>query len=164
MKALVSINKTSSARHSAFTLVEVTMAVAVMAIVFVSIFSAMTMSLFVSETSRENLRATQIMMDKMEGLRLYSPSQLTNTAFLMRSFTNWYCETNNIGEPNVQGYGVQYTGSLIITNVPYTTSYSSNMYQVTVTVNWTSIGQGNIAHTRSATAYYANQGLYNYVY
>jgi len=135
-----------------------------MSVVFVSIFSIMTVGLFVSGSSRENLRATQIMLDKMEGIRLYSPAQLTNASFLLQTFTNWFCETNNIGLPNVQGYGVMYTGSITIAPVNFAASYSSNMHQVTVNVGWTSGGQGNMAHTRSMSTFYANQGLYNYVW
>jgi len=151
-------------RQSAFTLAEVLMGAAVMSVVFVTIFSIMTVSLFISGNSRENLRATQIMLDKMEGIRLYSPTQLTNTTFLLQSFTNWSSETNNIGMANVQGYGIMYTGTITIAPVTFSTSYSSNMHQVTVNVGWVSGGQGNIAHTRSMSTFYANQGLYNYVW
>lgn len=140
------------------------MGAAAMMVVFVTIFGVMTVCLFISSTSRENLRATQIMMDKMEGIRLYSPSQLTNTSFLLQSFTNWASETNNIGLPNVQGYGVMYTGTITIAPVSLATSYASNMHQVTVNVGWVSGGAGNMAHTRSMSTFYANQGLYNYVW
>jgi type II secretory pathway pseudopilin PulG len=151
-------------RESAFTLIEVLMGAAVMSVVFVTIFSIMTVGLSISGNSRENLRATQIMLNKMEGIRLYSPAQLTNTSFLLQTFTNWFSETNNIGLANVQGYGVMYTGSITIAPVNFATSYSSNMQQVTVNVGWVSGGQGNIAHTRSMSTFYANQGLYNYVW
>jgi type II secretory pathway pseudopilin PulG len=164
MKTRVSIHKTPSFRQSAFTLIEVMMGAAVMTVVFITIFGVMTTGLFISQTSRENLRATQIMVDKMEGIRLYSPTQITNSAFLLGSFTNWFCETNNIGMPNVQGYGVKYTGTITISNPPFSTSYSSNMQQVTVNIGWVSTGQGNIAHSRSMITFYANQGLYNYIW
>jgi hypothetical protein len=150
--------------QSAYSLVEVMMGAAAMMVVFVTIFGVMTVCLFISGTSRENLRATQIMLDKMEGIRLYSPSQLTNTSFLLQSFTNWASETNNIGLPNVQGYGVMYTGTITIAPVSFATSYSSNMSQVTVNIGWVSGGAGGLAHTRSMSTFYANQGLYNYVW
>jgi Tfp pilus assembly protein PilV len=164
MKLSLSINKTPLPRESAFTLVEVLMGAAVMTVVFVTIFGVMTMCLFVSGTSRENLRATQIMLDKMEGIRLYSPAQLTNTAFLLQAFTNWSSETNNIGLPNVQGYGIMYTGTITIAPVNFATAYTSNMHQVTVNIGWISGGQGDIPHTRNMTTFYASQGLYNYVW
>jgi type II secretory pathway pseudopilin PulG len=151
-------------RQLAFTLIEVMMGAAVMTVVFVGIFGVMTMGMFVSGTSRENLRATQILLDKMEGIRLYSPAQLTNSSFLLTSFTNWFSETNNIGLPNVQGCGVMYTGMITIAPVSFATSYSSNMQQITVSIGWVSGGQGNIPHTRSMSTFYASQGLYNYVW
>ena len=117
-----------------------------------------------SGTSRENVRATQIMLDKMEGVRLYSPTQLTNTTFLVPTFTNWFFETNNIGLASVQGYGVMYTGSIVISPVSFVTSYSSNIQQVTVSIGWVSGGIGNVTHTRSMATFYGNKGMYNYIW
>jgi hypothetical protein len=164
MNITVPSARTSTRRQAAFTFVEVVMAAAVMAVAFASIFAIMTCGLFIDQTSRENARATEIMLGKMEGVRLYSPTQLTNTTLLVRSFTNWFSETNNIGMPNAQGYGIQYTGMVTFASVAFSTSYSSNMQKVTVNIGWTSGGQGTMAHTRSMSTFYANQGLYNYVW
>ena len=162
-KTKVNVHSGPLPRQPAFSLVEVLVGTCVMTIVFASIFATLTMSLSTTELSRENLRATQIMLDKMEVLRLYTPTQLTNTTLVVRTFTNWQCETNNIGMPDVQGYGVQYTGSIAITNAPFAASYSSNMQQVTVNLSWVSGGQDNFTHTRSVSTFYANQGLANYI-
>jgi len=156
--------KPKAATVAAFTLIEVIMGAAVIGVVMITIFSIVTVGLFITGTSRENLRATQIMLDKMEGLRLYTPEQLTNGHVLVPSFTNWYVETNNIGMTNAQGYGVQYTGVITISPVIFSTSYSSNMSMVTVSVGWVSLGQGAISHTRSMSTFYSTQGLENYVY
>jgi hypothetical protein len=164
MKTRIAISETLPLRQSAFTLLEVAAGTAVMAIVFVTIFSVMQMGLFMTTTSRENVRGTQIMLDKMEGIRLYSPTQLTNSGFLATAFTNWFCETNNIGLANVQGYGVMYTGAITIAPVIFATTYSSNMEQITVNVGWVSGGVGNMAHTRSMSTFYGIKGLYNYVW
>jgi type II secretory pathway pseudopilin PulG len=164
MKIAVSAKDAIEFRRSAFSLIEVMMGAAVMAVVFGSVFAILTMGLFMTTTSRENLRATRVMQDKMEGVRLFSPTQLTNTTILVQSFTNWFSETNNIGMASVQGYGIMYTGSIVIAPLSFTTSYSSNMQQVTVNIGWVSGGPGNMAHTRSMSTFYANQGLYNYVW
>src|SRR5882757_449500 len=79
---------------AAFTLIEVVVAVSVILITFVTIFSIMTMGLSITQLSREDLRATQIMLDKMEGVRLYNWDQLTNSSILQPSFSNWFFETN----------------------------------------------------------------------
>lgn len=152
------------AARSGFTLIEVLMGAGVMAVVFVSIFSILTVGMFTSQTSRENLRATQIMMDKMEGLRLYNPSELTNTALLAPLFTNWFNETNAPGTATVQGGGIEYDGSISLSPVPFATAYSSNMYQVTITISWISSGEGSISHTRTMSTFYSQHGMANYVY
>ena len=149
---------------AAFTLIEVVMGAAIIGVCMVSVFGLVSVGLFMTDTARENLRATQIMLDKMEGLRLYTPQQLTNPAVLVRNFTNWYFETNNIGLASAQGSGVQYTGTITISPVAFVSSYSSNLSLVTVHVRWLSAGQGGISHSRSMSTFYAARGLANYVY
>jgi prepilin-type N-terminal cleavage/methylation domain-containing protein len=148
-------------RPGAFTLIEVMVAMTIIAVVFVSVFSGMGMGLSVTQLSRENLRATQIMLDKMEGVRLYNWVQLNNTNFLIASFTNSFYETNNVGQVTAQGNGVNYTGTVAVAACPISASYSTNMRQVTVTVGWTS---GNIARSRSMSTFVSMMGLQNYVF
>lgn len=141
------------------------MGAAVIGVVFVSIFNVITVSLFTTQLSRENLRATQIMVEKMEGLRLYNPSELTNTTVLARSFTNWFSETNSAGlGGGVGGDGAQYTGTITISPVPFNTDYSDNMSEVTITLNWVSGGNGSMTHTRTMSTFYSNNGMANYVF
>ncbi|HWF18970.1 MAG TPA: hypothetical protein VG754_06855, partial [Verrucomicrobiae bacterium] len=89
--------------RQAFTLIEVMVAVCVIIVAVTSIFASMSMGFSMTATSRENLRATQIMLDKVEGIRLYNWSQVTNSAYLIPAFTNWFYETNNIGDANATG-------------------------------------------------------------
>jgi uncharacterized protein (TIGR02598 family) len=149
---------------SAFSLIEVVVAVAVILVAFLAIFANMTFGLSVTQLSRENLRATQIMLDKMEGVRLYSWSQLTNSSFLVPSFTNWFFETNNIGMATASGTGISYTGQVLVTAVPFTTYYSPSMRKVTVNVGWTSGNSGNTERTRSMSTFVSASGMQNYIY
>jgi prepilin-type N-terminal cleavage/methylation domain-containing protein len=161
---ILSKSKAPSVARSGFTLIEVLMGAVVMGVAFASMFGILTIGLFISQSSRENLRATQIMLDKMEGVRLYNSSQITNTQVLVRSFTNWFFETNAIGLANAQGYGAQYTGSITLAPVPFVASYTTNMLLVTVNIGWVSAGQSQNSHTRSMATFYSNHGLENYVY
>ena len=142
-------------------------ALCVVMVVFVAVFGTMTMGLSTTQASRENLRATQIMLDKMEGIRLYNWTQLTNSSFLVSSFTNWFFETNNIGATSATGNGVMYTGSISVatsTNMP--SVYSNAMRVVTVTVGWNSGNwlQSPITHTRSMATYVSQNGMQNYIF
>ena len=154
--------------QTAFTLLEVMVSVVVIVVTVVTIFMTMSMGFSMTEASRENLRATQIMLDKMEGVRLYNWSQVTNTGFITPAFTNWFFETNHIGQFNATGNGVAYTGLVQVVPVPFTNAYSSAMVEVDVILGWDTSGSGWATgtqhHTRKMGTYVALAGMQNYIF
>src|SRR5579864_1870073 len=62
---------TRSTGESAFTLVEVLLGVLFVAILFISYFAALNFGALTTRLSREDLRATQILVTHMEGIRLF---------------------------------------------------------------------------------------------
>jgi uncharacterized protein (TIGR02598 family) len=163
MKLLGHLNRKQRRVQSAFSLIELVVAISIILVTFLTIFGGMTMGLTITQQSRENLRATQIMLDKMEGVRLYRWDQLTNSAVLISSFTNWFFETNGIGLSEATGSGVQYTGVVSVADAALGTSYSGAMRKVTVAVGWTS-GSSVINHSRTMATYVSQQGLQSYIY
>jgi Tfp pilus assembly protein PilV len=164
MKLYRPINGKHRKARTAFSLIEVVVAVSLTLVTFLTIFGGMTMGLTITQQTRENLRATQIMLDKMEGVRLYRWDQLLSTNnILISSFTNWFFETNNIGATNAIGNGVSYTGAVSVVDTGLATSYSSSMKRVNVTVGWTS-GSGRVTHTRTMATFVSQQGMQNYIY
>ena len=161
MKVALTSSPCRANRQSAFTLVELLVGVSILTLLLVSVFGTMTMGLSITQMSRENLRATEIMLDKMEGVRLYSWTQVNDSTFLQSSFTNWFFETNNIGTSTATGNGIQYTGTVSVDVSPFTNSYSPNIRSVTVTVNWVSSG---IARSRSMATLVSQPGMQNYVF
>ncbi len=149
----------SSRGQTAFTIAEVVMGVALVGIVFVSLLAGMSSGFAVTQVARENLRATQIMLERMEGLRLYNWNQLVYSNMIPANFTNYYYPLAGPGESK----GITYTGTMVITNAnmnPVAT-YGSRMRAVVVTINWTS---GNAQRTRTMTTYAAQNGIQNYVF
>src|SRR5881394_4069160 len=73
-------NREGAAPQSAYTLPEVMMGVMIMSIMFVTLYTGFTQSFGVVQTSRENLRATQILQQYSELIRLYTWDQLTNSS------------------------------------------------------------------------------------
>jgi type II secretory pathway pseudopilin PulG len=148
----------------AYTLVEVAIGVAIVGITFVSLYAGMSGGFAVTQLSRENLRATQIILERMEGVRLYNWDQLTTSnalypGYLPTTFTNYYYPLATNGESK----GIAYAGSMVITNAdltPYAT-YGGNMRKVSVTVNWES---GGVPRSRTMTTYQSRNGMQNYVY
>ncbi len=146
---------------AAFTFPEVLVSTGITLVAFATIFGSMSTGLTVTQITRENLRATQIMVDKLEGVRLYNWAQVNDTNFLACSFTNSFFETNSMGASTATGTGTQYTGLVSVTTVPFTNSYSTNLRQITVTLGWVS---GRLAHNRSMQTYVGQAGMQNYVY
>jgi type II secretory pathway pseudopilin PulG len=145
----------------AYTLVEMAVGTALLGIAFVSLYGGMSSGFAVTQVSRENLRATQILLERMEGIRLYNWNQLVYSNWIPSTFTNWYYPLTNPGESQ----GIMYTGEMTITRNPTlnpaATGYSDSLCAVTTTVNWTS---ANVPRSRSLTTYVARNGIQNYVF
>jgi prepilin-type N-terminal cleavage/methylation domain-containing protein len=139
----------------AFTLVEVLISVAVISIVFVTLYFGISAGFSVVTTTREDLRATQILNEKLETMRLYTWSQLNDNTTIPRTFTNWYYELANAND-----LGVAYTGSVAITAVPFSNNYSAGMRQVRVGLGWMS---GRVPRYREAYTYVSSNGLQKYI-
>jgi type II secretory pathway pseudopilin PulG len=149
----------SRGNQMAYTLAEVIVSVALVAILFVSLYGGMTSGFAVTQASRENLRATQIMLEYMEGIRLYNWDQLTSSNWIPSTFTNYYYPLAIAGESR----GIPYYGTIAVTNANLNpaSSYSTNMRSIVVTVNWTN---ANTPKTRTMTTYVARNGVQNYVF
>jgi len=141
-------------------------ATAIAAIVFLALFSGLTSGFNLTQMERENLRATQIALARMEGLRLYawSSAQLFNPTMLPNVFTDYYYP---YGMGGFSTNNTMYTGSVTIANVTLSpgASYSTNMQQIIVQVGWkdTFYGRTN-AHVRTFNTYVAKYGIQNYVF
>jgi type II secretory pathway pseudopilin PulG len=141
----------------AMTLVDVTIAIAVLGIMAGGILGSFRYGLFIMQMARENQRATQIMLEKVETIRLYNWTQVNSNGFIPSTFTDVYDPQAPEGSQ-----GAIYYGRIIgPTNVSFTSTYSTNLRQVTVAVNWTT---RDVSRSNSVTTYIARDGLQLYVY
>src|SRR5947207_7982848 len=92
-------NRESAALRRAFTLIEVMMAVLVVGVAFVSLYLGFTQGFGTIQVARENLRATQILQEKMETIRLLTWQQITDASVA----NNPYTFTNYFYPPGVSG-------------------------------------------------------------
>jgi type II secretory pathway pseudopilin PulG len=139
-----------------FTLVDVVMAIALLGVMAGGIFGSFRYGFFALQLLRENQRATQILLEKVETIRLYNWDQVTSSVFIPATFTDVYDP-----QGGTNSSGTTYTGTLAISPCPNVPSYFTNMRQLTITLSWTT---GTVPHTRSLTTYIAKDGLQNYVY
>lgn len=138
-----------------FSLVEVLVAVAIGGVMVVSLYTGFSTGFAVVQLARENLRATQILQEKMETIRLYTWDQVTTQNFIPVAFTDvFYPGTQSTG-------GLVFTGSVAIAVAPLTESYSNDLKLVTVKVSWVS---ANVLRTREMHTFISRYGLQHYIY
>lgn len=146
--------------ESASTLIEVIFATVIIAVAGAGVIGSINYGLFIMQLARENARATQIMLEKLESVRLYNWSEVTSNGYVPLNFTDYYDP-----DGGVNAHGAVYTGTLSVSNATFsgsTPSYSTNLRQFTVTVSWSTGGRVN--HNRSLSTYVAKDGVQNYVY
>ena len=141
---------------AAFSLVEVLVAMVVLGVLLVSLYAAIAWGFAVMRLARENIRATQVMTEKMETIRLYNWDQVNSNGFIPLTFSVPYYP---IGQTN--GSGLTYYGRMSIDNVNFGNSYDVDMKQITVTLNWTN---ANLPRTRTVQTLVSRYGLQNYIY
>jgi prepilin-type N-terminal cleavage/methylation domain-containing protein len=145
----------------AFTLIEVMIAAVIVMMIAVSLWAGLSFDFVVLRTARENLRATQILTQRMEAIRLLTWSQLSNCP---ASFQDSYYPsgiTNNT-------VGVIYQGTITVAtpdSIPDTAPYKSQMRLITASISWTNYNGGQpIIHTRQMQSQVACLGMQNYVW
>jgi hypothetical protein len=152
-------NGAGRARRRGYSLVEAIVATFVLAITSSAFYAGLGSGFGVTKFSREEVRATQIMTQQLEAVRLCTWDQLTNY-----SFQQVYdpLATNNANA------GVLYTGQVAITpasSIPNTVSYAPNVCLVTVSLSWTnSTGNQAIPHSRQMQTQVARYGMQSYIW
>jgi hypothetical protein len=141
----------------AFTLAEVMVGAAIVLITLITFYTAITACVWNIQLARENLGATQIMVNRMEGIRLYNWNQLTNPSLFPTNFTTNF---SLVSGTNSTPQGPTYTGTVTLGSVPFSSSYSSNMHLVTIQLTWTN---GNVERTRQMSTSFALNGISTYV-
>jgi hypothetical protein len=138
------------------TLAELCVAIGILATMAAGIIGVFNFGFFAMSMARENQRATQILLEKTETIRLYSWDQVLAGA-IPHSFTNLY-------DPQSAGTeGVRYYGKVEVVDFPFAAPYQTNMRQVNVTLTWTNAMRG-IVRNRSLSTMIARYGMQNYVY
>ena len=145
-------------RQAGLTLVEVMVAVAVMAIMVVSLYAGFTFAFSQIRSAQENVRATQILEERMEIVRLLNWDQVVNLpGYIPATFTApFYADnpTNNTGS-------LTYTGVVTVAAAPVTETYSNDLRMITIELTWPS---GNLVRRRQMTTLTSQYGVQKYIY
>lgn len=148
--------KINPSQRNAFTILECAIGMMVCGIVMVSLYAGMSQGFKITQISRENLRATQVMIERLESIRLNTFDQLDTPGFVP---TGAIAEPYYAVSPTNNG-GFNYSVTVSISNAPFTASYSDDLRLVNVKVDWTS---GGVLRTREMRGLIARNGLQAYV-
>lgn len=150
-------------RRQAYTLVEVLISSGVVGIMVASVYTGFISGFGSVAITREELRATQIITQKLEAMRLLTWGQMSNCPTTFQEFYYPPGAGNNTA-------GTVFYGTLsaagVATNIPDAASYKSNLHLVTVTVVWTNYPDRRtpVTHTRRIQTLSAVNGLQKYIY
>jgi prepilin-type N-terminal cleavage/methylation domain-containing protein len=139
-------------RH-AFTLIEVVFAMGIVGLLIVALYAAIAMSATTVRMCQENESVTQMLSEKLDTIRLYNWSQVTNDSFLPKTFTVGI----DPSDPNSRSY---YTGTIAVAQAPIDEPYRTNLLQVTITMDW--VSGGTRPQSRMMETYIAKDGIQTY--
>src|SRR5260221_9088268 len=148
------------ARTSAgFSLLEGVVGFGIFAICFGALLAGLTLNVSTIKFARETVRATQIMEEKLDTIRLYSWDQINTAGYISNQFYVPFFPTNAF--TSTQSLGVTYTGQVTIAAAPGSETYQSNLVQVTIDLYWPS--QPQLRHAQMTTLV-GKYGLQTYIY
>ncbi len=144
---------------AAFTPIEVMVGIAVMGILFVTLYAGLSFGFSEIRLSREDERATQVLAERMEVVRLLTWDQLVNLpGYVPTQFKASYSVSNPTNPP---AGSLIYSGTVLVTNAPVSESYSNDLRMVQIALTWQT---GQRTHQRTMTTFVSRFGLQNYVY
>ena len=148
----------------AYTFAEVLVAVLILGLMLSSIYASFSSGFTIMRSARENLRATQILLQRTEAIRLFNWRQVLDTTnYLKPTFVEYY---DPLGATN-NTRGARYSGFVsppsIPTDVPV--AYRDSMRAITLTLYWTNYnGSMAIVHKRQMQTRVARYGMQNYLW
>src|SRR5688572_33093234 len=112
MKIKAALLKRIRQKLAGFSIIEATIGMGIVGTTVATVFSGFTSGFFTMQMARENLRATQIMLERVETIRLYSWDQVTDPdGYITPTFTASYDPDAPNGET-----GLVYQGTVEITD------------------------------------------------
>jgi hypothetical protein len=138
----------------AFTLVETIVASFLAAVMLPSLYASTAAGFAMIKIARENLRATQVLVQRVEAIRL---SSYNSAKGFPTNATEYYCASGATNNAGGVAYTVTYNWA---PNPPVNPTWGTNMALVTVSASWNS---GKVQRSRSMQTYVARYGIQRYV-
>jgi len=147
----------SRATQGGHTLVEVIVSISVLGFMIVCLYTGFSSGFAVLRVARENLRATQILAERMEVIRLIKWEDV-QSGFIPTTFSAPFYATDSTNAAVGQ---FAYEGTVVVTTAPIAESYAEHLRSIEIKLTWVS---GRITRTREMSTFVSKFGLQNYVY
>ena len=119
--------------YAAMTILEVVMATGIIAVTGGGMISSINYGLWVMRMARENQRATQVMLEKLEAIRLYNWTRSPITGYVPRPSLHAYDPTSSsVSRHDLLRHLVHLEPRRFVGTTP---NYSSSIRQFTVSVS-----------------------------
>src|SRR3954468_9110988 len=141
---------------TAYTLIEILVATAVLGVTFLSVYGAFSTGFAVIQVARENLRATQILQEKMKTIRLYTWDQINTAGFIPTNFVEYFYATGTNDDKSLT-----YTGTVSIASSGLAETYADDLKKVSIQVQW---ADRKATRTRTMKTFVTKHGLQYYIY
>ena len=161
MKTTATIILSRRNRKKAFFLLEATIGMALLGLIFMAMYTGLVSTTFSVQLSRENLRATQIMAEKLDTLRLYGWKQVVENPYYMQGPFTVPVYSDDPSKPGNDATARMFEGEIVVEDAPLTEPYAADLRLVTVRLRWAT---GKMPRTRTMSTLISKQGLYRYVY
>lgn len=139
----------------AAALIEAVLGIVVVSLVAGATLAGLNFGAMSLRLTRENTRASQILLEKVETLRLYTWDQVNSNGFMPGSFTALY-DPQNSNNP-----GILYRGTVSITTPGLDSSYSNDLRLISVNLRWRT---GELERQRTFTTLYSRYGMQDFIY
>src|SRR5213592_3886610 len=122
-----------------FTLIESVVGIGVVGVMVVSLYAALTSGVRTVQLGREDQRATQILVQSLDQVRLFSWDQITNSAAVPATFTTYFDPEDDHVHSKANAHAnyhanshksLIFKGTVTIADAPNDTTYSGDMKQV----------------------------------
>ena len=143
-----------------FTLIEALFSFGIIGVLVIGLYSALTSGFSGVQDEREDARATQILIEKMDQLRVVSWDDIVEDK-IPGKFLEHFDPTRAPGTYEKDDPLV-YEGKVKVKKGPNDVSYEDYLKTITIELKWTSFAGRE--RKRELTTYYARYGLQNYVY
>jgi hypothetical protein len=139
-------------------MIEALIAMAVCGLMFVGLYGGISSSFSNIRLSRDNLRGTQVLLEKMEVIRLLTWDQINSNGFV---FTNFSAPLFPSLSSSSNSAAFFYGDIDIQPVAGLNANYSGDLRIVTVTIRWKT---GARQQSRQLSTYVSRFGIQNYVY